>query len=147
MNKIYSFCSNCNGKIPEKHDYNQQNQEQSKLYHFQKTGPKKEKEYRLRAGNNDRIIDMRWKLGYYYDIPVNNVTFIDLAGKRYSLNNDFEIFTKIFSHEKYFLGENFAFIKVDEVPFQLLQMKNNPKSLIEENELIYNILIDNLDCS
>ena len=144
LNKIYSFCSNCNGKIPEKHDYNQQNQEQSKLYHFQKTGPKKEKEYRLRAGNNDRIIDMRWKLGYYYDIPVNNVTFIDLAGKRYSLNNDFEIFTKIFSHEKYFLSENFAFIKVDEVPFQLLQMKNNPKSLIEENELIYNILIDNL---
>lgn len=87
---------------------------------------------------------MRWKLGYYYDIPVNNVTFIDLNGKRYSINNDFERFITFFSNEKYLQERNFAYIKIDEVPFQLLQMEDNPKSLIDKNENIYKILIDNL---
>lgn len=116
--------------------------DQFKIYRFLKVGTKKE--YKLKVGINDRIIDMRWKLGYFYDIPVNNVTFIDLIGKRYSLNDDFENFISIFSDEKYFKDNNSCFVKVDEAPFQLLQMKNNPKSLIENNESLYNILIDNL---
>ena len=141
LNKIYSSCCNCYGKIPEKEDY-PQTQEPFKFFHFLKVGTKRE--YRLKAGNNDRIIDLRWKSGYYFDIHVNNVTFIDIAGKRYTLNNDFENFNHIFSNEKYFQDRNFAYIKVDEVPFNLLQMKDNPKDLIEKNENIYNILIDNL---
>ena len=141
INKIYLSSCNCYGKIPEKDDY-RQNQEQFKIYRFIRVGTKKE--YKLRVGINDRIIEMRWKLGYFYDIPVNNVTFIDLIGKRYSLNDDFENFISIFSDEKYFKENNSSYVKVDEAPFQLLQMKNNPKSLIENNESIYNILIDNL---
>ena len=141
ISKIYSSSSNCYGKIPEKDDYHLKS-DQFKIYRFLKVGPKKE--YKLKVGINDRIIDMRWKLGYFYDIPVNNVTFIDLIGKRYSLNDDFENFISIFSDEKYFKDNNSCFVKVDEAPFQLLQMKNNPKSLIENNESLYNILIDNL---
>jgi len=141
INKIYSSSINCYGKIPEKEDY-QQTQEPFKIYHFVRVGNKKE--YKLKVGENDFIIEMRWKLGYYYDIPVNNVTFIDLNGKRYSINNDFEKFVTIFSNEKYLQERNFAYIKIDEVPFQLLQMEDNPKSLIDKNENIYNILIDNL---
>ena len=141
INKIYSSSINCYGKIPEKEDY-QQTQEPFKIYHFIRVGTKKE--YRLKVGENDLFIEMRWKLGYYYDIPVNNVTFIDLNGKSYSINNDFEKFAPIFSNEKYLQERNFAYIKIDEVPFQLLQMKDNPKSLIDKNENIYNILIDNL---
>ena len=141
LNIIYSSSCNCHGKIPEKEDY-KQTQEPCKIYHFMRV--REGKEYKLKAGNNDKLFDLRWKIGYYYDIPVNNVAFIDLNGKTYTLNNDFEIFTKIFSHEKYFLDRNYAFVKIDEKPFQLLEMKGNPKSLIEENENIYNILIDNL---
>ena len=141
LNKIYSYSINCHGKIPEKGDY-KTTQEPFKLYHFILS--KTKKEYKLRAGNNDRIIDMRWKLGYYFDIPVNNVVFIDITGKSYSLNNDFEIFQKVFTNDKYFYDRGFAYVKVEEKPFQLLQMKDNPKSLIEGNENIYNILIDNL---
>ena len=141
LNKIYSSSCNCYGKIPEGHEY-KTTQGESKVYHFRNI--KTNKDYKLRAGINDRIIDMRWKLGYYYDIHVNNVTFIDLTGKKYSLNNDFEKFVDIFSNDKYFLDRGFAFVKVDDVPFQLLEMKDNPKDLIENNEKIYNILIDNL---
>ena len=141
LNKIYSYSINCQGKIPEKDDY-KTTQEPFKVYHFILS--KTKKEYKLRAGNNDKIIDMRWKLGYYFDIPVNNVSFIDITGKSYTLNNDFEIFQKVFSNDKYFFDRGFAYVKVEEKPFQLLQMKDNPKSLIEGNENIYNILIDNL---
>ena len=141
LNKIYSSSCNCYGKIPEKDDY-KQTQDPFKLYHFIRVS--NNKDYRIKVGLNDRVIDMRWKLGYYYDIPVNNVTFIDLTGKSYSLNNDFENFSKIFSHERYLQDKGYAYIKVDEVPFQLLQMKDNPKDLIEKNENIYSILIDNL---
>ena len=141
LNKIYSYSINCHGKIPEKGDY-KATQEPFKVYHF--IYSKTKKEYKLKAGNNDKILDMRWKLGYFFDIPVNNVTFVDITGKSYSLNNDFEIFQKIFSNDKYFFDRGFAYVKVEEKPFQLLQMKDNPKSLIEGNENIYNILIDNL---
>ena len=140
LNKIYSSSCNCYGKIPTKDDY-KTNQENCKLYHF--IGPGK-REYRIKAGINDRIIDLRWKLGYYYDIPVNNILIIDISGKKYSLNNDFEKFTQVFSNEKYFKERGFEYIKVEEEPFQLLKMNDNPKSLIEKNENIYNILIDNL---
>ena len=141
INKIYTSSLNCYGKIPEREDY-QQTQEPFKIYHFLRVGTKKE--YKLKVGENDLFIDMRWKLGYYYDIPVNNVSFIDLNGKRYSINNDFEKFMPIFSNERYLQERNFAYIKIDEVPFQLLQMEDNPKNLIDKNENIYNILIDNL---
>jgi ubiquitin C-terminal hydrolase len=140
LNKIYSSSCNCYGIIPESN--HKTNQSEFKIYHFKNI--RTNRDYRLRAGINDRIIDMRWKLAYYYDLHVNNVTFIDLTGKKYSLNNDFEKFVDIFTNEKYFLDRGFAFIKVDDIPFQLLQMKDNPKVLIENNEKIYNILIDNL---
>jgi hypothetical protein len=29
------------------------------------------------VGFNDNIYLMRWKCGYYYDIPVNNVVLVD----------------------------------------------------------------------
>ena len=141
LNKIYTSSINCQGKIPGKEDF-KATQEPFKFYHFIKIGTKKE--YRLKVGNNDRIIDIRWKVGYYFDIPVNNIAFIDLNDKAYTINDDFELFQNIFSNERYFAFKGFAYVKLDEKPFQLLEMKGNPKSLIEENENIYNILIDNL---
>ena len=141
LNKIYTTSINCQGKIPGKEDF-KATQEPFKFYHFIKIGTKKE--YRLKVGKNDRVIEMRWKLGYYFDIPVNNIAFIDLNDKAYTINDDFEIFQNIFSNERYFSNKGFAYVKIDEKPFQLLEMKGNPKSLIEGNENIYNILIDNL---
>ncbi len=141
LNQIYSFSSNCYGKIPSREDY-RLTTDQFKIYHFLRYGTKNE--YRLKVGNNDRIIDMRFKLGYYFDIPVNNVTFIDSSGKKYSLNNDLENFVEIFNHPKYFEDKGFIYVKVNEEPFQYLQMKDNPKDLIEKNDNIYKILIDNL---
>ena len=143
LNKIYSFTCNCYGKIPKKGEYNSA-QGEIKTYHFEKIGGKnKEKGYNLNAGINDTILNLRWKLGYYYDIPVNNVSFIGIDNKIYTLNNDFDIFIKVFNDPRYF-GQKCVSIKVKEEPFQFLKIKDNPKDFIEKNEILYNILIDNL---
>ena len=143
INKIYSFACNSSGKIPEKGDYHSV-QGESQVYLFEKIGAKiRQKEYKLRAGINDTILDLRWKLGYYYDIPVNNVTFIAIDNKSYSIYNDFDNFIKIFNDQRYF-GIQPVSIKVKDEPFQFLKIKENPKNFIEKNENLNNILIDNL---
>ena len=143
LNKIYYFSSNCYGKIPQKGEYHVP-QNDFKTYKFEKIGGKtKEKDYRLKAGARDTILELRWKLGYYYDIPVNNVTFISIDNKSYNINNDFELFTKVFNDPRYF-NEKQVSIKVKEEQFNFLNMKDNPKDFIEKNETLYNILIDNL---
>ncbi len=141
LNRIYSFSCNSHGRIPNKNDYRKY-QNNYRNYNFRKADTNKD--YKLFAGIHDRIIDMRYKLGFYYDIPVNNVVMIDLKGKSYSLNDDFENFCEVFSHEKYFQNRGFAYVIVDEVPFEISKMKDNPKDLIESNDIIYKILIDNL---
>ena len=143
LNKIYSFTCNPYGKMPQKNDFHSP-QGEFKTYRFEKIGVKtKEKEYRLRAGMNDTILELRWKLGYYYDIPINNVTFIGFDNKVYNLNNDFDIFIKVFNDQKYF-GEKNVSVKVKNEPFEFLKIRDNPKDFIEKNENLYNILIDNL---
>ena len=143
LNKIYSFTCNPYGKIPQKNDYHS-SQGEFKTYRFERIGVKtKEKEYRLKAGIYDTILEIRWKLGYYYDIPINNVAFVGLDNKVYTLNNDFDIFIKVFNDQKYF-GEKCVSIKVKQEPFEFVKIKDNPKDFIEKNENLYNILIDNL---
>ena len=143
LNKIYSFTCNTYGKIPTKKDYHS-SQGEIKTYRFEKIGVKnKEKDYRLNAGTHDTILELRWKLGYYYDIPINNVSFIGMDNKVYTLNNDFDIFIKVFNDPRYF-GPKAISVKVKNEPFQFLKIKENPKDFIEKNEILYNILIDNL---
>ena len=143
LNKIYSFTCDCSGKIPESGDYHSPHGE-LKTYHFEKIGGKiRQSQYSLRAGINDTISELRWKLGYYYDIPINNVTFIGIDNKSYNINNDFDNFVKTFSDPRYF-GIQPASIKVKDEPFQFLKIKENPKDFIEKNENLYEILIQNL---
>ena len=42
------------------------------------------------------------------------------------------------------MDKGFSYVKLEEIPFNLLELKDNPKSLIEKNENTYNILIENL---
>ena len=93
IDKIYSFSSNYGGKIPRKEDTHTA-EEPFELFHFC-CPMKKKKEYKIRVGAKDKILQMRWKLGYYYDIPINNVTFIGFDNKVYNLNNDFDIFDAV----------------------------------------------------
>ena len=144
INKIYTLSCECQGKIPEKSDF-QGIKDSCKSYHFMKIDTKKE--YQLKCKNNDKLISMRYKIGYYFDIPVNNVAFIDINGRIFTLNDDFEIFTKIFSDKIYFYEKGFEYVKVKEICFGLLKIKDNPKFLIETNDKIYNILINNLKMS
>ena len=139
LNKIYSFTCNCSGKIPKEEDYHH-SPGQIRKYNFKNI---KGKKYYLKATSNDSILEMRWKLGYFYDIPINNVTFVGADNKKYSINNDFDNFIEVFSDERY-LGENGDIIKVINEPFQFLQIKNNPKDFIENNQNLYKILIKNL---
>ena len=49
---------------------------------------------------------MRWKLGYYYDIQINNVVFEDKDGKRYSFMDEQLIFQEIFPPKIYCPNKN-----------------------------------------
>ena len=140
INLIYSF--NQNGPIPDKKDVHA-TEEPTEFYHFFNT--KSKKEYRLKANPNDNLIELRWKLGYYYDIPVNNVCFIDTNNKCYNINDDFKKFFDLFPPEKFCIeARPYIYVKVSETPGLIYKFKENPKTLIEENEKLFNLLIDNL---
>ena len=140
INLIYSF--NQNGPIPDKKDVHV-TEEPNEFYHFMNT--KSKKEYRLKANPNDNLIELRWKLGYYYDIPVNSVCFTDTNNNSYNLNDDFKKFFDLFPPKKFCIeARPYIYVKVSETPGLCYKFKENPKTLIEENEKLFNLLIDNL---
>ena len=139
---IYSKCCNFEGVIPIKEDTYQIDNDYETFQFYYDT--KKKKDYKIRVGKIDDIYYMRWKLGYYYDIPVNNVVIKDIEGKKYSFINDNENFFEIFPPNVYSHDDSYEKIKVYNVRDILLTINNNPKVLIEENEIILKILIENL---
>ena len=139
---IYNHCCDFNGIVPDKNDTHQV-ENPFELYQFH-CGTKKHKDYKIRVGKIDTIYEMRWKIGYYYDIPVNNVVFVDKNGKKYSFIDDNENFFSIFPPNEYSRDGSLVQIKVFEISGILFQIKDNPKKLIEENENILKILIENL---
>ena len=141
IKKIYISSCNCYGKRPEKSDL-PTSKDPYKIYNF--INVKTKEQLRKKIGTTDKIIDIRWKMAYFFKMQVNNIAFIDTNEKIYTLNDDFENFRKIFSDERYFYNKGFEYVKVKEIPFRLTEMDDNPKILIETNDKIYNILINNL---
>ena len=139
---IYNHSYEFNGVIPDKNDTHQV-ENPFELYQFH-CGTKKHKDYKIRVGKIDTIYEMRWKIGYYYDIPVNNVVLVDKNGKKYSFIDDNENFFDIFPPNEYSHDGSLVQINVFEINDILFQIKNNPKNLIEENGNILKILIENL---
>ena len=136
---IYNF----SGKIPEKEETHVA-EEPYLLYYFC-CPQRNDKVYKLRVGKIDKMVQMRWKLAYYYDICVNDLVICDKDKNEYNFTYDNVIFYEIFPPRKYLLGEGkHVLIKVYEYPGQLLKIPNNPKELIEKNEKIIEILISNL---
>ena len=141
INKIYLSSEKCQGIKPEKKDITYA-KDSYKIYNFIKVNSKKE--IKLRVGSNEKLIEIRWRIAYHFKMHVNDVAFIDINDKIYTLNDDFETFRNIFCNEKYFYNKGFDYVKIKEIPFGLLEMDDNPKLLIETNDKIYNILINNL---
>ena len=141
IDKIYNKCKHMEGKIIAKSGFNSP-KNLYRDYHFYSLNTKKHS--KLKAGLRDKFVDLRYKISYFFDINVNNVCMIDLNGSEYNLNNDFENFCSIFSDERYFYKKGFEYIRVKIVPFEIEKIKDNPKILIENNEKIYNSLINNL---
>ena len=139
---LYSNCCNFEGVIPCKED-TYQIENDYEVFQFY-CDLRKKKDYKIRVGKVDDIFYMRWKIGYYYDIPVNNVVFMDKNGKKYTFIDDNENFFNVFPPKVYSPGVSFVKIKVFDISNILLSIKNNPKVLIEENENILKILIENL---
>ena len=143
IDKIYKKCGHLEGEIAGKNEYKSP-KKFFKEYHFISMINKKQ--YKLKAGFKDKFIELRYKISFYYDIPVNNVCMMDLDGNEYNLNNDFDIFVNLFDDEKYFYKKGFEYIRVKVEPFEIEKIKDNPKMLIENDEKIYDILINNLSC-
>ena len=143
IDMIYSSSCNFAGKIPRKEDTHQA-EEPFELYHFC-CPEKKNKTYKIRVGEKDKILQMRWKLGYYYDIQINNLVFEDINKKRYSFKDEESIFFDVFPPNIYCPEDkDFVLVNVYSVPDQFLKIEGNPKELIEKNEIIFNNLLQNL---
>ena len=140
IDKIYNRCDNMEGNIATKNDYKSP-KKYFREYHFMLNS---KNQYKLKAGIRDKFIELRYKISYFFDIPVNNVCLVDLYGNEYNLNNDFDTFVTLFNSEKYLYKKGFEYVGVKVVPFEIWRMKDNPRMLIEKNENIYNILINSL---
>ena len=142
---IYSSSCNYSGKIPRKEDIFQV-EGPNELFHFGCPEIKKRK-YKIKVGKKDKFLQVRWKLGYYYDIPINNVVFEDKDNNRYTFKDEEINFYEKFPPEVYCPEgekEDYILVKVYSVPDLFLAIKGNPKELIENNEIIFNSLIQNL---
>ena len=141
IESIYSY--NFAWKIPTKEETHIAKEP---FYLFRFCCPQREnKIYKLKVGKVDKILHMRWKLAYFYDIYINDLVICDNNKKQYNFTYDNTNFYEIFPPKKYLISETkFTLINVYEIPGQLLKIPNNPKELIEKNETIINILIDNL---
>ena len=131
---IYSKASNFQGKIPEKKDIQTAGSE-SELYHFY-CDQRKKKEYKIKVGLNEILFDVRWRIGYYYDINVNDVVFENYNKEKFNFMFDFYRFMDIFPSEKYGnnINGNYKFVYVKGESNQLLKLNVNPKNIIESNE-------------
>ena len=140
---IYSSCINYGGKIPKEKDTHTA-KEPYQIYRFS-CPDKKKRTYKIGVGLRDKILLMRWKLGYYYDIQINNVVFEDKDGNKYSFMDEQLIFQEVFPPDIYYPDQkNVINIKVHDEKDLFLKITNNPKELIENNEIIFNLLIQNL---
>ena len=142
---IYSNSCDFEGIIPCKDDVHQvdENHELFQIHCENRT----HKDYMIYVGFEDTIYLMRWKCGYYFDIPVNNVVLVDKDNKKYSLINDNEKFFKIFPSHIYSPEVNpKGYVKVNVIEEKniLLNIADNPKNMIEKNENLLEILIKNL---
>ena len=135
---IYSNASDFKGKIPEKEDVQSAGAE-SELYHFY-FEERKKKEYKIKVGYKETLFTVRWRIGYYYDINVNDVIFEDLNGKKYNFMYDFSLFMDLFPSKIYMNDKNsYKCVIVKSESNQLLNLIVNPKSIIENDE---NIIIN-----
>ena len=140
---IYSSSLNFGGIIPREKDTHKA-EDPCEIYSFG-CPDKERRNYKINVGDEDKILLMRWKLGYYYDIQINYVVFEDKDGKRYSFKDDQLIFQDVFPHKIYYTDKNnYITIKVCEERDIFLKIDKNPKELIENNETVFNILIQNL---
>ena len=130
IERIYSDIT-YRGKVPEREDTNTASGE-SEIYRFRYV--ERNKEYKIKVGNTQSVLDVRWRVGYYYDLNVNEVVFTNEEETiKLSLLNDMENFQMYFSPKSTILVYSEKDI--------LVQLKNNPKDLIENNEDIKIILL------
>ena len=145
IDMIYTNSCDFGGVIPVKEDLHQieENHEIFQIHCDFRT----HKDYKILVGYDDTIYLMRWKCGYYYDLPVNNIVLVDKNKKRYNFLNDNEKFFDIFPPQIYSPDngqKTYCKVNVIQENDILLTIQGNPKVLIEENENLSRILIKNL---
>jgi hypothetical protein len=102
IESIYTLSNNFSWKIPIREETHIVG-EPFRLFHFC-CSQRYKKEYKLRVGANDKIFHMRWKLAYYYDIPINDLVICDYENNEYNFTNDDLMFYDIFPPQKYIIS-------------------------------------------
>jgi hypothetical protein len=92
----------------------------------------------IKIGSNEKVIEVREKISYFFDIPINFVSI--LSNKRIiDLKDDVRTFKDLIDVR--------SVLKVYERGNPILDFKNNPSALIKENKYIFNTLFDLLQHS
>jgi hypothetical protein len=87
----------------------------------------------VKIGNNEKVIEVREKISYFFDVPINYVSI--LSNKRIiDLKDDVKIFKDLIDTR--------SVLKVYERGNPILDFKNNPSALIKENKFIFNTLFN-----
>lgn len=108
------------------------------------TFPKEGKEYtfvfglrdekkNIRVSYNENISQVRWRVGYYFDIPINALALI-AQKKVVDMNDDFKLFRELFSP--------IYQIDVKLAKHPILMLKNNPKSILMRDTKLSKILYE-----
>ena len=70
IDKIYKKCDNMEGNVMGKNDYKSP-KKYFKEFHFMLDS---KHQFKLKAGLKDKFVELRYKISYFFDIPVNNVS-------------------------------------------------------------------------
>ena len=97
--------------------------------------PDKNESRNIRVGKNETVFDVRYRIGFFFDIPINLLK-LKYKLRVIELNDDFKNFVDV--------CQNNSNIEVRQGTHPILQFKNNPKILLmgdrKFNKILYELL-------
>ena len=126
--QIY-FAVTYEGPIPDERD-TESAKSPYLLYQFSYPG---KRDFKVNVSEFQTVLDIRWRLGYYYDLPINTIIFsTENKDKQISILNDNEYFRTFFTPKQQII--------VSTRPNGLLEtLSQNPKILLDQDKELDNI--------
>lgn len=125
------------GEIPSENDVNfsKEGKEYTFVYML------KDEKKTIRVAYNEYVFQVRWRVGYFFDIPINTLSFVSQR-KVTDMSDDFKMFKDQFS--------SLYPIEVRSGKHPIFNLKNNPRNMLTEDskltKLLYDLLQNSSSC-